>query len=67
MSLTDLLKMCAQNLRRRKGRTFLSVLGVVVGCCSSTLPDCATRRRLPALCLSICATLYPDRLNRKRR
>lgn len=34
MSLTDLLKMCAQNLRRRKGRTFLSVLGVVVGCCS---------------------------------
>ena len=34
MNLKDILQMCAQNLRRRKGRTFLSVLGVVVGCCS---------------------------------
>lgn len=26
--------MCLQNLRRRKSRTFLTVLGVIIGCCS---------------------------------
>ena len=26
--------MCSENLRRRKGRTFLTVLGVFIGCCS---------------------------------
>ena len=26
--------MCADNLKRRKGRTFLTVLGVFIGCCS---------------------------------
>ena len=26
--------MCAENLKRRKGRTFLTVLGVFIGCCS---------------------------------
>ncbi len=34
MSFKDILLMCFGNLRRRKGRTFLSVLGVVVGCAS---------------------------------
>jgi len=30
----DLLRMCAQNLTRRKSRTLLTVLGVLIGCCS---------------------------------
>lgn len=34
MNIKDTLFMCLGNLKRRKGRTFLSVLGVVVGCCS---------------------------------
>ncbi len=34
MSIRDTLSMCFGNLMRRKGRTFLSVLGVVIGCAS---------------------------------
>lgn len=34
MSRKDILKICLQNLFRRKMRTLLTVLGVVVGCCS---------------------------------
>lgn len=34
MKLSDMIKICFQNLRRRKSRTFLTVLGVVVGCCA---------------------------------
>lgn len=34
MKNRDLLKVCFQNLFRHKARTFLTVLGVVVGCCS---------------------------------
>lgn len=34
MKNRDLLKVCVQNLFRHKARTFLTVLGVVVGCCS---------------------------------
>lgn len=34
MKSRDLLKVCFQNLFRHKARTFLTVLGVVVGCCS---------------------------------
>ncbi len=34
MRFSDIWKMCAENLRRRKGRTFLTVLGVFIGCCS---------------------------------
>ncbi len=34
MRIKDMIKMCLQNLRRRKSRTFLTVLGVVVGCCA---------------------------------
>ena len=34
MKLFDMIKMCLQNLTRRKSRTILTVLGVVVGCCS---------------------------------
>lgn len=34
MTPKDILKMCLQNLRRRKSRTLLTVLGVVIGCCS---------------------------------
>lgn len=34
MKLGDMIKICLQNLRRRKSRTFLTVLGVVVGCCA---------------------------------
>ena len=30
----DLLRVCLQNLRRRKSRTVLTVLGVLIGCCS---------------------------------
>ena len=30
----DLLRVCLQNLRRRKSRTILTVLGVLIGCCS---------------------------------
>lgn len=34
MKLSDMIKICLQNLRRRKSRTLLTVLGVVVGCCA---------------------------------
>ena len=34
MKRNDLLRMCLQNLMRRKSRTFLTVLGVLIGCCS---------------------------------
>lgn len=34
MRRKDILKMCVQNLLRRKARTFLTVLGVLIGCCS---------------------------------
>lgn len=34
MKNKDLLKICAQNLFRHKARTMLTVLGVVLGCCS---------------------------------
>ncbi len=34
MQLRDLIRMCVQNLLRRKSRTFLTVLGVLIGCCS---------------------------------
>lgn len=34
MKLGDMIKICFQNLRRRKSRTLLTVLGVVVGCCA---------------------------------
>ncbi|MDD6062674.1 MAG: ABC transporter permease [Oscillospiraceae bacterium] len=37
MKTADLLRMCRENLFRRKARTFLSVLGVVIGCCSILL------------------------------
>ncbi len=31
---SDILHMCLQNLKRRKSRTFLTVLGVLIGCCA---------------------------------
>ncbi|KFI98782.1 ABC transporter permease [Bifidobacterium stellenboschense] len=34
MRFADILRLCGQNLLRRKSRTILTVLGVVVGCCS---------------------------------
>ena len=34
MKQSDLMHMCVQNLLRRKSRTFLTVLGVLIGCCS---------------------------------
>ncbi|MCI6055458.1 ABC transporter permease, partial [Dysosmobacter sp.] len=34
MKQNDLLRICLQNLMRRKSRTFLTVLGVLIGCCS---------------------------------
>lgn len=34
MRFADILRLCAHNLFRRKSRTILTVLGVVVGCCS---------------------------------
>ena len=34
MSRNDIFRMCLQNLMRRKSRTFLTVLGVLIGCCS---------------------------------
>lgn len=34
MKNKDLLKICAQNLFRHKARTMLTVLGVILGCCS---------------------------------
>ncbi len=37
MKIRDLLRMCWENLFRRKARTILSVLGVVIGCCSILL------------------------------
>ncbi len=37
MKIRDLLRMCRENLFRRKARTILSVLGVVIGCCSILL------------------------------
>lgn len=37
MKIADLVRMCRENLFRRKARTILSVLGVVIGCCSILL------------------------------
>lgn len=34
MKFFDMIKMCLQNLTRRKSRTILTVLGVVIGCCA---------------------------------
>lgn len=34
MQTHDLIRMCMQNLMRRKSRTLLTVLGVLIGCCS---------------------------------
>ncbi|MCQ4895367.1 ABC transporter permease [Anaerotruncus sp. DFI.9.16] len=34
MKRSDLIRMCLQNLFRHRARTLLTVLGVVVGCCS---------------------------------
>lgn len=34
MSRRDLVRVCLQNLLRHKARTFLTVMGVVLGCCS---------------------------------
>ena len=34
MKISDLLKLSTDNLRRRKGRTALTVIGVVVGTCA---------------------------------
>ena len=34
MKHQDLLRVCLQNLLRRKSRTILTVLGVLIGCCS---------------------------------
>lgn len=34
MRFSDILKMCLDSLRRRKGRTILTVLGVFIGCVS---------------------------------
>ena len=34
MKYEDIFKMCVQNLRRRRSRTFLTLLGVIIGCCS---------------------------------
>ena len=34
MKISDLLSLCFENLRRRKGRTTLTIIGVVVGTCS---------------------------------
>ena len=34
MRFSDIWSMCVENLKRRKGRTILTVLGVFIGCCS---------------------------------
>ena len=34
MRISDLIKLSTDNLKRRKGRTILTVLGVVIGTCS---------------------------------
>lgn len=34
MKTRDLITVCLQNLSRHKARTLLTVLGVIVGCCS---------------------------------
>lgn len=34
MSIFDIMQMCLRNLYRRKGRTMLTVSGVVIGCCA---------------------------------
>lgn len=37
MRFSDIARSCTQNLLRRKSRTILTVLGVIVGCCSIVL------------------------------
>lgn len=34
MKLLDMIIMCLRNLWRRKGRTMLTVIGVIIGCCA---------------------------------
>ena len=37
MKISDLLRLSTDNLRRRKGRTALTIIGVVVGTCAIVL------------------------------
>ena len=37
MKISDLVRLSTDNLRRRKGRTALTVIGVVVGTCAIVL------------------------------
>ena len=39
MRFSDIARSCTQNLLRRKSRTILTVLGVIVGCCSIVAHD----------------------------
>lgn len=34
MKISDMIIMCMRNLWRRKGRTMLTVIGVIIGCCA---------------------------------
>lgn len=34
MKISDMIIMCLRNLWRRKGRTMLTVIGVIIGCCA---------------------------------
>lgn len=34
MKISDMIVMCLRNLWRRKGRTMLTVIGVIIGCCA---------------------------------
>lgn len=34
MKISDMILMCLRNLWRRKGRTLLTVIGVIIGCCA---------------------------------
>ena len=52
MKISDLLKLSTDNLRRRKGRTALTVIGVVVGTCAIVVMislGIATNRRTDEL------------------
>ena len=58
MSWIDLLRMSASNLKRRKLRTFLTVLGVVIGTASIVV--------MVSLGLGLQKSVYDDKRNGQR-
>lgn len=74
MKKTDLFKMCLQNLRRRKARTMLTVLGVVIGACAIIIMISigvgmkeSQEKMLSEMSDLTIITVYPSQLGAKKK